>query len=95
MWNSREYLWIRLRSFFNCVSLAYVQGEGYRAIIQWHTLHHIRKLLYSYKGFNILPKCIAELVEGVKHIVHSIRILLIEQFFYCIDECLGYCMTQM
>jgi hypothetical protein len=48
---------------------------------------HQKAVYYtSVKIFNVLPKCIANLMDDKKQIVQSSRSPLIEHSFYCIDE---------
>jgi hypothetical protein len=55
-----------------------------------------RYVLYKYKDFQHLPKCIADFVDNKKKILKPLRSLLIEiSFYYSIDEFLDYCVTQM
>jgi hypothetical protein len=54
-----------------------------------------RCVLYKYKDFQHLPRCIADFVDNKKQFVKPLRSLLIEQPFYSIDEFLDYCVIQM
>ena len=45
--------------------------------------------------YNILPKCIGDLVEVRKQLLQSLRSFEIKQSFYLIDEFSDYCVTQV
>jgi hypothetical protein len=70
-----------------------------RRLLQLHkpvknlALNQTRVYYKSLKISNILPKCIADLVEDNKQSLQSLRSILIEKSFNYIDEFLDYCVT--